>query len=86
MLNDSDRQRFDGIMERVTERRLLRTSVPERNEEIIANITRKCEASAAEEHARLLETRSGVGNKQQQPIGKNLKKFPRLTGLKQRFG
>ncbi len=92
MLTNSDREKFDSIMEKVMEKRLLRTSAPERDEEKIAEILRRAEQSAAEEHARLLESinqNSGyIGNTSRQEDVRQSDeptKFTQMARLKKRF-
>ena len=50
MLTDSDADRFDSIMERILQRREERESIPDRNEDRIAEILYEAEKAAAEEH------------------------------------
>ena len=92
MLTNSDKERFDSIMEKVMEKRLLRTSVPERDEEKIAEILRRAEQSAAEEHARLVESinQNGgyIGNtSRQDSVSQSEEKsnFSSMANMKKRF-
>lgn len=92
MLTNSDKERFNSIMEKVMEKRLLRTSVPERDEEKIAEILRRAEQSAAEEHARLVETinQNGgyIGNtNRQETVSQSQEKsdFSGMARMKKRF-
>jgi hypothetical protein len=92
MLTNSDREKFDSIMENVMEKRLLRTSVPERDEEKIAEILRRAEQSAAEEHARLIESINQIGGyigntSRQEDVRQSEEKtdFSSMARLKKRF-
>ena len=56
MLTNADIDRFDSIMDRITQRREERGFPPDRDEDKIAEILYKAERAAAEEHARLVES------------------------------
>lgn len=91
-MNDADNERMEALFEASADRRTLRISPPVRDEERIANIIKKWEDGAAEQHQLLMESRnmdSGyIGNKvTQAPASRseNLKEFPRLTDWRRRF-
>ena len=74
------------------EKRLLRTSIPERDEEKIAEILRRAEKSAAEEHARLVESinQNGgyIGNtSRQETVSQSDEptRFTQMANMKKRF-
>lgn len=92
MLTDSDKERFDSIMEKVMEKRLLRTSPPVRDEEKIAEILRRAEQSAAEEHARLVESINQYGGyigntSRQDSVSQSDEptRFSQMANMKKRF-
>ena len=74
------------------EKRLLRTSVPQRDEEKIAEILRRAEQSAANEHALLLESINQYGGyigntNRQEDVQQSDEptKFTQMARLKKRF-
>lgn len=92
MLTDSDKNRIKDIMEKVMQKRLLRTSPPVRDEEKIAEILRRAEQRAAEEHALLVESQNMYGGyigntSRQENVAKSEEKsnFSSMARLKKRF-
>lgn len=92
MLTNSDREKLDSIMEKVMEKRLLRTSVPERDEEKIAEIIRRAEKGAAEEHALLVDAINQYGGyigntSRQEDVRQSDEptKFTQMARMKKRF-
>lgn len=84
MLTESDKERFNDIVGGIEERRLLRVSAPTRDEEVVANILRKWEDRATEEHRLAVESRGEtVGNKLQTSTSRsnNLREFPELDWI-----